>query len=238
MHDAPLPALRARSGEEPWGSAEPEIVVLAGGASRFQDFVSGLEVLGERRHGLWLSVAPAGWRRLEWIRRLSTRADTIALGVEPELLLEGDPLPSDRRGPTDPLIGAMDPEGRALGVVVHGPTSRCVQMEARVKERRLRYARLDDCDPLPLDAAHGSEERRLAVLRETGARRVLLAPERDATMNDVVDLLGTLASELTLVMMERWQRSCPPPMLCEPHLSFETGSPLVWLTRDGEAIER
>lgn len=238
LRELPIPSLEARAGDEPRRSEEREVVVVVGGASRFDDFVAGLDVLGERRHGLWLAVAPAGWRRLGLARRLAERAETIALGVEPVLLLQGAPLPSNRRGPTDPVIGAMDPEGRTLGVVVHGPSSRCVLLEARVTDGRLRYTRIADCGPFPLDPARASEERRLAVLRETGARRVLLAPGRDATVNDAVDVLGTLSSELTRVMMEGWERSCPPPMRCEPRLSFDTGSPLVWLTLDAAALER
>jgi hypothetical protein len=229
--------LASRAGTETMESA-PEIVVLTAEAGLFTDFVADLRVLRERRHGLWLSVAPAGWRRLGLSRRLAERAETIALGVEPDVLVVGAPLPSDRGDMTDPLLGAMDPYGRTLGVVVHGSSARCVLLDARVEEGRLRYARVGDCASLPLDAAPGSNDRRMAVMRETGARRVLLAPGSGATMNDVVALLGTLTSELTRAMMERWEKACPPPAHCEPMISFETGSPLVWLTTDGVAIER
>jgi len=238
MEEAPLPRLIAQPSEPEDRQSAPEIVVLTAGAGLFTDFVADLRVLRERRHGLWLSVAPAGWRRLGLSRRLAERAETIALGVEPDVLVVGAPLPSDRGDMTDPLLGAMDPYGRTLGVVVHGSSARCVLLDARVEEGRLRYARVGDCASLPLDAAPGSDDRRMAVMRETGARRVLLAPGSGATMNDVVALLGTLTSELTRAMMERWEKACPPPAHCEPMISFETGSPLVWLTTDGVAIER
>jgi hypothetical protein len=110
-----------------------------------------------------------------------------------------------------------------------------VELAATVDQGRVRYARGAPCGGVPLDRA--AADQRLALLRRTGAKRVLLAPEPAATLTSVVDVLLALSEEITTIRQEEWDRSCPPPAHCEPYVAWETGVPLVWLTADRAALE-
>jgi hypothetical protein len=99
----------------------------------------------------------------------------------------------------------------------------------------MRYARGAPCGAVSLEGS-GSGQR-LALVRRTGARRVLLAPEPAATLASVVDAVLALSEEITTVQQEDWDRTCPPPARCEPYHAWETGVPLVWLTADRAALE-
>jgi hypothetical protein len=224
LRDAPWPRPGDRSADE--------VVVLTAAQAPFRELLAGLAPLGGRRHGLWLAVAPPGWQELRGLRRLAGDPETLALGVEP-----GASFDDGLVGEGDALLPDMDPTGHAIGLVPHtGQEARCVLLDVTLVDATLRFTRRGDCGSLSLD--DGSRGSRLARLRETEARRVFLAPEPEAAMDDVARVAGTLSSELTRVLQERWDRACPSPMRCEPHVSFETGSPLVWLTGDRQALER
>jgi hypothetical protein len=222
--ELPVPVSpRARSQHD----FDTPIVVLASRSSTFAELVAGLRVLGARRHGVWLAAAPGGWRWLGgWRGLLARSAPAFALGLEPTLA--GD------RGPDD-YVTQMGVDGPALGLAIEGAVARCARVDAKVVDDRVRWTVQASCGLVPLDEA--SAERRRALIRETGARHVLLAPEPLAPLQSVVDVLARLSEEIAEVMMEDWTRSCPPPAICEPHVSWETGSPRVWLTADRTALQ-